>query len=147
MAVKEQEPRLKAKLGYTPSFPNALKRILAYKWHPGMFAWLLHRISGVGLILYLMIHIIGLRALYDPAKFDAVMSAYRSPFFKFGELAVLAIVAYHSINGFRIVMIDFLGWTPQQKRMFYATLAISIVIIVLGGYPIIAPYFIYPLFN
>ncbi|NTW50665.1 MAG: succinate dehydrogenase, cytochrome b556 subunit [Chlorobiales bacterium] len=146
MAVKEQEPRLEPKLGYKPSFQNALKQIMGYKWHPGMFAWLVHRISGIGLVVYLIIHIIGLRSLYDPAKFDAVMSAYRSPFFKIGELAVLGIVAYHAINGFRILMIDFLGWTPKQKRLFYATLAISIIIIVLGGYPIIAPYFIYPLF-
>lgn len=147
MAAKEQDPRLDAKLCYKPSFQNALKRIIGYKWHPGMLAWLLHRVTGIGLVAYLIIHIIGLRALYDPAKFDAVMSTYRSPLFKIGELALLGIVAYHSINGLRIVLIDFLGWTPQQKRLFYATLVISIIIIVLGGYPIIAPYIIYPLFN
>ncbi|ACF12929.1 succinate dehydrogenase, cytochrome b556 subunit [Chloroherpeton thalassium ATCC 35110] len=147
MAEKEQEPRLAAKLKYKPSFPNALKSIFSYNWHGGMWAWLLHRASGIGLVVYLIIHINGLRSMYDPVKFDMAMSAYRSPLFKIGELVILALVAYHSINGFRIVMIDFLGWTPQQKRMFFATVALSIVIIALGGYPIVAPYFINTLGN
>jgi succinate dehydrogenase / fumarate reductase cytochrome b subunit len=44
-------------------------------------------------------------------------------------------------------MVDFLGWSPKQKRMFYATLVLSVLIILLGGYPILAPYFITPLFK
>ncbi len=147
MAVETQNPKTAPKLPYVAGFQGTVQRILEYKWRPGMWAWILHRISGIGMVVYLVIHIFGLRALYDPAKFDALMSSYRSPLFKLGEFALLAIVTYHSINGFRIVMVDFLGWSPKQKRMFYATLALSVLIILLGGYPILAPYFITPLFK
>ena len=111
-----------------------------------MWAWILHRASGIGMVIYLVLHVYGLRVLYDPVKFDELISTYRSPLFKLGEFALLAIVTYHSINGFRIVMVDFLGWSPKQKKMFYTTVALSAVIILLGGYPILAPL-IYPLFK
>jgi succinate dehydrogenase / fumarate reductase, cytochrome b subunit len=145
MAVQADSPKTAAKLGYKVSLQNAVNKILAYKWRAGMWAWVLHRGSGIGMVVYLVLHIFGLRALYDPVKFDALMTTYRSPLFKLGEFALLAIVTYHSVNGFRIVMVDFLGWSPKQKKMFYATLAISALIILLGGYPIMYPYFIAPL--
>lgn len=103
-----------------------------------MLAWLLHRATGIGMMVYLVLHVFGLRALYNPVHFDELMSEYRSPLFKVGELLLLIGVSYHSVNGFRIVMIDFLGWSPQQKKMFYTTLGLSIVLVVLGGYPIVA---------
>jgi succinate dehydrogenase / fumarate reductase cytochrome b subunit len=139
-----ENPKTAAKLPYAANFQNAIQRILSYNWRTGMWAWILHRGSGIGMVIYLTIHVFGLRALYDPVQFDALMSTYRSPLFKIGEFALLAIVTYHSINGFRIVMVDFLGWSPKQKKMFYATLALSALIILLGGYPILAPYFITP---
>ena len=146
MAVEQNTPKTAAKIPYLPNFSNAISSILGYKWNPGMWAWLLHRLSGVGMVVYLVLHIIGLRSLYDPLKFDQLISTYRSPLFKLGELALLAIVTYHSINGFRIVMVDFLGWSPKQKKMFYATVVLSVLIILLGGYPIMAPV-VYSFFN
>jgi succinate dehydrogenase / fumarate reductase cytochrome b subunit len=146
MSLQNESPKTTAKLSYTASFQNAITKILSYKWHAGMWAWILHRGSGIGMVIYLILHVNGLRALYDPLKFDELISTYRSPFFKIGEFIILAIVAYHSINGFRIVMVDFLGWSPKQKRMFYTTVALSVIIILLGGYPILSPL-IYPLFK
>ncbi|MBC8042231.1 MAG: succinate dehydrogenase, cytochrome b556 subunit [Rhizobacter sp.] len=142
MAVQSQTPKTAAKLGYKASFQNALQNILTYKWRAGMLAWMLHRITGIGMMLYLTIHVIGLRALYDPVLFDALMSSYRNPLFKIGEISLLGAVAYHSINGFRVVMVDFLGWSPKQKRMFYASLALAVIIVGLGAFPILAPYFL-----
>jgi succinate dehydrogenase / fumarate reductase cytochrome b subunit len=139
--MQNTNPKTAAKLGYKAAFLNALNNILRYKWQTGMVAWMLHRVTGVGMVIYLTIHVIGLRALYDPAKFDAVINSYRNPVIKFSEFMLLAVVTYHSINGFRIVMVDFLGWSPKQKRMFYATVVLSVLIMGLGGYPIVAPYF------
>ncbi len=141
MAVETETPKTAPKLPYAANFQNAFPRILTYKWRPGMLAWIFHRVSGIAMVAYIVIHIFGLRALYDPVQFDALMSSYRSPLFKIGELLILAAVTYHSVNGFRIVLVDFLGWSPNQKRLFYATLGLSALIILLGGYPILAPYF------
>lgn len=106
-----------------------------YKVRTGMFAWILHRITGIGLVLYLIIHVWGLRALSNREAFNALITKYHSPIFKLGEFLLLAGVVYHAMNGLRIVLIDFLGWAPHQKKLFWTLGAVTVVLIAVGGYP------------
>jgi succinate dehydrogenase / fumarate reductase cytochrome b subunit len=39
------------------------------------------------------------------------------------------------MNGLRIVLIDFLGWSPKQKKLFWTLGAVALVLIAVGGYP------------
>lgn len=114
------------------------KRFQWYKVRTGMFAWLFHRITGVALVGYLIIHVWGLRALSDPEAFNSLIVSYHAPIFKLGEFLLLGAVVYHALNGLRIVLIDFLGWSPNQKRLFWTLGAVAVLIMVVGGYPIIA---------
>lgn len=100
-----------------------------------MFAWFMHRITGIGLVVYLVIHVWGLKSLSDPETFNALIAKYHSPLYKVGEFLLLIAVAYHAMNGLRIVLIDFLGWTPQHKKLFWTLGAVTAVIIVVGGWP------------
>jgi succinate dehydrogenase / fumarate reductase cytochrome b subunit len=109
-----------------------------YKVRTGMFAWILHRVTGIGLVVYLMIHVWGLRALGDREAFNALITEYHSPIFKLGEFLLLAAVVYHAMNGLRIVLIDFLGWAPQQKKLFWTLGLVALVLIAVGGYPSLA---------
>lgn len=109
-----------------------------------MFAWMAHRLSGVALVLYLVVHVWGLRALTDRAAFNELIAGYHAPIFKIGEFLLLAAVVYHALNGLRIVLIDFLGWSPKQKSMFWTLFIVAVVLIAVGGYPILyslADYF------
>lgn len=106
-----------------------------YQVRTGMFAWLLHRLTGVGLVIYLALHVWGLRALSDREAFNTLITKYHSPIYKLGEFALLIAVAYHALNGLRIVLIDFLGWSPKQKRLFWTLGLVALVLIVVGGYP------------
>ena len=110
-------------------------RFQRYRIRTGMFAWLMHRLTGVGLVVYLIIHIWGLKSLSDPETFNALIAKYHSPIFKVGEFALLVAVAYHAMNGLRIVLIDFLGWSPKQKKLFWTLGAVTAVIILVGGWP------------
>lgn len=110
-------------------------RFQRYRMRTGMFAWIMHRLTGVGLVAYLIIHVWGLKSLSDPAAFNALIAKYHAPIYKIGEFALLVAVVYHAINGLRIVLIDFLGWSPQQKRLFWTLGAVALVLIVVGGYP------------
>ena len=119
-------------------------RFQRYRVRTGMFAWLMHRLTGVGLVVYLVIHIWGLKSLTDPASFNALIAKYHAPIFKVGEFLLLVAVAYHAMNGLRIVLIDFLGWSPNQKRLFWTLGVVTAIIIIVGGYPSIyalAEYF------
>jgi succinate dehydrogenase / fumarate reductase cytochrome b subunit len=110
-------------------------RFQRYKIRTGMFAWMAHRLSGVGLVAYLIVHVWGLKSLTDPAAFNALIAKYHAPIFKVGEFFLLAAVVYHAINGLRIVLIDFLGWSPKQKKLFWTLGAVAVVLIMVGGWP------------
>ncbi len=113
-------------------------RFQRYRIRTGMFAWMAHRLSGVALVVYLVIHIWGLKSLTDPDAFNALIAKYHQPIFKVGEFLLLAAVVYHAMNGLRIVLIDFLGWSPNQKKLFWTLGAVALVLIGVGGYPSIA---------
>ncbi|ARA93682.1 succinate dehydrogenase, cytochrome b556 subunit [Rhodothermaceae bacterium RA] len=110
-------------------------RIVRYKVRTGMFAWMAHRLSGIAIVIYLILHVWGLKALTDRDAFNALIAGYHAPIFKIGEFLLLAAVAYHAFNGLRIVLIDFLGWSPKQKRLFWTLAAVTAAIVVIGGYP------------
>ncbi len=100
-----------------------------------MFAWMAHRLSGIAIVVYLVLHVWGLKALTDRNAFNELIAGYHAPIYKVGEFLLLAAVAYHAMNGLRIVLIDFLGWSPNQKRLFWTLGVVTAVIIVVGGYP------------
>lgn len=110
-------------------------RVQRYRIRTGMFAWLMHRLTGLGLVVYLIIHVWGLKALSDPETFNSLIAGYHSPLAKMGEFALLVAVTYHAMNGLRIVLIDFLGWSPKQKRLFVTLGVVTVVVILVGGWP------------
>ncbi len=111
------------------------QRLQRYRVRTGMLAWLLHRLTGIGLVVYLILHVWGLRALTDREAFNELIATYHAPIFKIGEFLLLAAVAYHALNGLRIVLIDFLGWHPHSKKLFWTLAVVCLLIVGVGGYP------------
>ncbi len=110
-------------------------RFHRYRVRTGMFAWMMHRLTGIGLVVYLTIHIWGLRALTNREAYNALIAKYHAPIYKVGEFLLLVAVVYHAMNGLRIVLIDFLGWSPNQKRLFWTLGIVALLLIAVGGYP------------
>ena len=109
-----------------------------YKIRTGMLAWLLHRITGLALVGYLVIHVWGLKSMTDPDAYNALIVGYHAPIFKIGEFLLLGAVCWHALNGLRIVLIDFVGWSPNQKRLFWTLGVVAALLFIVGGYPSIA---------
>jgi len=108
-----------------------------YKWHVGTVAWILHRLSGVLIIFYLVLHIWVMSFLQKgPESFNRVMHFLESPLFKLLEIGLLGVVVYHALNGIRLTILD-LGWgMAHQKKMFWAVVGVGIVLFVLGAIPL-----------
>lgn len=121
--------------GTLPYTPQPVQR---YKLRVGMIAWMLHRLTGVALVGYLCIHVWGLKAITNPEAYNALIASYHAPIFKVGEFLLLGAVVYHALNGMRIVLIDFVGWSPNQKKLFWSLGALAAVLFAVGGYPSIA---------
>lgn len=100
-----------------------------YKGKEGQWAFFLHRLSGLAILFYLLLHVISI-SLYMFGK-DAYMTVhhlYDAPIFRLGLIAVAAGVMYHAMNGLRIILMDFTGFgVGVQRPAWYGVLAITVL--------------------
>jgi succinate dehydrogenase / fumarate reductase, cytochrome b subunit len=112
-----------------------------YKGQSGMWAWLLHRITGIGILLFLLIHIVDISLLgFGPAVYNDGIRLFDFWIARILSLAVIAAVLFHAFNGVRIMVIDFLSkGALYQKIMFYIVLGLAIVCFIPMAIFVIAP--------
>jgi succinate dehydrogenase / fumarate reductase cytochrome b subunit len=97
-----------------------------YKGSPGQWSWLLHRITGVAVILFLFAHVVDTAVVgWGPEAYNRVVSVYHN--------WVVQLVLYHAINGVKIMIFDF--WPSSARHMKGIALA-STIIFVLSMIPI-----------
>jgi succinate dehydrogenase cytochrome b subunit len=94
-----------------------------YKGDVGQYSWLLHRVTGVAVILFLFAHVVDTAVVgWGPEAYDRVASVYHNPFVRLLELGLVAAVLYHAINGVKIMLIDFFpGLTSHIRVLGVAT--------------------------
>lgn len=104
----------------------------------GFISFVLRRFTGVALVLYLFTHmwVIG-SAIGGPEVFDARLNLVQSDFFKVLEVLLLAAVIYHAFDGIRLLIVNWFGVTNYRKSLFYAAFAISAILTIAGGLPMI----------
>ena len=85
--------------------------------HPAYWAFILHRVSGIALAVFLPVHFIVLaQAIAHPATLNAFLDWTRQPAVKLAEtLLVLALVA-HMAGGVRLLFIEFVGWRADWQK-------------------------------
>jgi succinate dehydrogenase cytochrome b556 subunit/succinate dehydrogenase hydrophobic membrane anchor protein len=102
-----------------------------YWGDPGQYAWVLHRATGIGVLFFLLVHIIDI-ALIGLGKdlYNETVSFYETPFLIPMEIALVGAVIYHSLNGIRIVLIDFwkAGGVRLERPLWYAMVTITILL-------------------
>jgi succinate dehydrogenase / fumarate reductase cytochrome b subunit len=108
-----------------------------YRLQTGSFAWLIQRLTGVVLTLYLFLHLYVLSSLKDPLHYAATLKLLRSLPLRVSDAGLLGLVVGHALNGFRLTLIDLGVPTPLQKRLFYTAFVIGAVVFVAGSVPII----------
>jgi fumarate reductase subunit D len=100
--------------------------------HRGSALWvaaMVHRISGLGLAIFLPLHFLALGlAIEGDAKLESFLRWSDQPVVKFAEGGLLFLLTVHLLGGLRILAIENLPWTGGQKQL--ATLAAAISAIV-----------------
>lgn len=103
-----------------------------YRGREGQWGFILHRLSGLGTLLFLTIHILDTSTVYFfPALYEHAIALYRTTLFGIGELALVAAVLFHGINGCRIAFFD---WRPQmwtietERKSVIITLIVSVIL-------------------
>src|SRR5690348_15353763 len=114
-----------------------------YRGQSGMWAWLLHRVAGLGVLLFLLVHIVDISLLnFGPNVYNEGISLFGTPIVRVITLALVAGLFFHSFNGIRIILIDF--WpkaTRIQGTLFLIVLILTILAFLAIGWYIIAPIF------
>ena len=104
----------------------------------GFISFVLRRVSGVALALYLFLHMWVIGSVNrGPEVFDARLATVQTPFFKLMEVLLLAAVVYHAFDGMRLLIIYYFNVTDQRKSLFYATFAMAGIVTIAGAIPLI----------
>lgn len=95
----------------------------------GTLAWILHKVTGVFLVVYLLIHLVVIgQSVRGEEAFDTAMEFVGRPIFVFLDAGLAGVVAFHAFNGLRVVAFD-MGWgIRQQKPLFWLSLIGSVAV-------------------
>jgi succinate dehydrogenase / fumarate reductase cytochrome b subunit len=94
----------------------------------GMWAYVVNRLSALGLVLYLFIHLAVLAQLSQgPAAWDSFLATVRSPFFLALDVVLLAGLLIHGLNGIRVALNGVGIGLPSQKAWFVALMALALI--------------------
>ena len=119
----------------TSKFNRWLDVMFHYRKNTGSWAWILHRITGIGLTLYILLHIVALTGLLrGEAAFNEEMKLFSSPIFLFAEWFLGILVMFHAINGVRIVLVDLGNGARYHKQILAFVYIISAILVVGMGF-------------
>jgi|SRR5581483_3000048 succinate dehydrogenase / fumarate reductase cytochrome b subunit len=99
----------------------------------GLWAWILHRITGLGVLLFLFLHIVDTSLLLaGPASYNhLIKTVYQAWWFQPMEIALGAALLYHTLNGLRVILLDFWeqGITHDRllRRLVVGTFVVVLV--------------------
>ena len=94
----------------------------------GMWAYALNRMTGIGLVVYLYLHLVVLSLLLGgPAAWDSFVAVARSPYVLALDVILLAGILIHGLNGLRITLTSFGIGLGAQKAVFVLVMIVSAV--------------------
>lgn len=105
-------------------------------------AWIGHRLSGIGVVLYLFIHIVETSMVtLGPDVYNATLGLFHNLPVRLGEILLMAALVYHSLNGLRVIALDF--WprlTLVYRELTYGVIAATIIAMIPLSLIMITPY-------
>jgi len=119
------------------------------RWGMERYIYSLHRITGLGILLYFILHIFvtSIRAFGGEEMWIATMSSVTMPIFKIGEFLVFTAFAIHGFNGIRLILIE-LGFAVGkaedpvypyqssvnvQRPLSIVMMVLAVILILTGG--------------
>ena len=96
--------------------------------HRGNLLWLaamLHRLSGLGLAIFLPLHFLTLGLAIDgEARLEGFLRWSDAPTVKIGEAVLVFLLAVHALGGLRLLAVENLAWREGQR--WIAMLAVAV---------------------
>jgi fumarate reductase subunit D len=97
--------------------------------HPLWLAFILHRLSGIALALFLPVHFwVMSQALTRPDTLDRFLRFADDPLVKLAEFGLVFLLSVHLFGGLRLLAMEFLPWSHAQKTMAAAAVGVSLFV-------------------
>jgi succinate dehydrogenase / fumarate reductase cytochrome b subunit len=115
------------------SVKTAMASMIVYRGREGQMSFILHRLTGLGVLVFLVIHVLDTSTVFFfPSHYDHAIALYRSLPFMIGEIFLVFSLIYHGVNGARIAIFDLYllkNWAlrPERNSALW-TLAIAILL-------------------
>ncbi len=91
--------------------------------YAGQVAWVLHRLTGVALAVYLLPHFVTINnARMGSAALDEALAWYARPVVAAAEWLLVMAAAFHLFNGIRVITLDFFDLSHRQRLLFWCVL-------------------------
>jgi succinate dehydrogenase / fumarate reductase cytochrome b subunit len=103
-----------------------------FDWHGrgwGMLAFIVNRVTGIGLVVYLLLHLVILTLLaVGPVAWDVFVALAKSPLFLLFDLVLFAGMLLHGLNGIRLALAGFGIGLRAQGALFLGALLVSLAL-------------------
>jgi len=97
----------------------------------GTAAWLLQRLSGLFLTLYLIVHLIVIgTAVQGEDAFDDLLATFDIAPFLILDAGLVGVVAFHAMNGLRLILFDFAIGLRFQKLLFWMSFVVAVAVFI-----------------
>jgi succinate dehydrogenase / fumarate reductase cytochrome b subunit len=118
------------------------------RWGVERYAYILHRLTGLGILLYLLMHTVVTSLRVKGIYLWTEGGFFHQPIFRLGEFFVVAAFAFHAFNGIRLVLVE-LGFAVGkpiepiypyktsvgvQRPLLIAVMLLALVFLLVGGY-------------
>ena len=115
---------------------------MVYKGKSGQWAFVLHRITGFLLFMYLLQHIVDVSLInFDGDLYDEIHELYGNVLMRLFEVGLLFALLFHALNGVRIVTLDFFpGMVKNERNMYAIVLVLTFAAGIPGAYIILEPF-------
>lgn len=96
-------------------------------------AWAAHRVSGVALCAFVMLHVMVLTSLGNPEEFARIVEFSHKPVVRAAEYALLLLAASHALIGVRLTLMDLGVPARLEKPMFVAAATMLAALGIIGA--------------
>lgn len=117
-------------------------RVVRYRVSWAQLAWFGHRLSGIGVLVYLFLHIVETSTVtLGPEVYNDTLGLFRNLPIRLGEIVLMAALVYHSLHGLQVILLDFFPATTMWYRpLTYGVIIATVVAMVPLALLMLAPY-------
>ena len=105
-----------------------------YRGREGMWSWVAHRVTGVLLFLFLLVHILDTALVrVSPEAYNEVIGTYKNPIMGLGEAGLVIAIVFHAFNGVRLILVDFWAKGPRYHRVML-WIVVGLTVVTMAGF-------------